>query len=1095
MRNFRIEFVVGVLCTIALILISAGNYLKPIEFSTSIVTADTENPQTSWITIYGEEGDEYAHSVSCTSDGEYIISGETKSFGADPEGNAFLARINASGNVSWIKTYGGSGEERGYFVTTTSDGGYIVTGWTNSFGAGGDDLYLIKTDALGEVIWNRTYGGDGDDWGESVVQTEDGGYIIAGKTSSFGAGERDFYLIKVNASGELMWNKTYGGSEVEWAFSVDLTNDNGYVIAGYTGSFGAGDHDFYVVKTDASGELIWNRTYGGTGYDRSICVSQTSDDGYIVVGYTTSFGTEGEDVYLVKTDASGELIWNRTYGGVDNDRGYFVVQTEDDGYIVAGWTESFGAGSRDAYLIKTDTLGNPLWNKTYGGANLDRFYSVAQDKNGEYVAVGGTYSFGSGMSDIYIVKVGDTTTSTTTSTTTIPEECELKGDSSPCDGTVSDFELLDYIDKWVQGLVGDFDLLEAINNWAGTSTTTSTTTTSTSTTSTTITTYGCTGLGNYDCQEFVLDDCNPLDGTGFPCYWKLIMPIEGPEIKTAAYLYFSGGQNICDDEIDNNNDMMMSAVDNGFAVAVCAETTMTDDPNVTLRLTAAQESVRALALVQDIREHIEPNHWNGNALLFAGASKGGQTIMTAFLAGESFNWETKEYGTGSSYLQKYPELFSGTTLTGVCIFDGPPDWANLTKNDGEDILNPENPNLLTDRCARTHYYFTRRMNWPYGAEHHNESDPYCELNPERSISWSYDNSVITSPDSAYYMDCSRYNFNDGEDDRSIRYRIYSATAENYVEADDGTIISDPNVQCDTEVGDRTPDGQQRDYAHGVNICRHISASINTDPNHGHSSMLWPKEKAGGQDELAGYAFDNCLRWFGGIGEIIEEDSGGVGAWGFNEDQESTIAVDLAGDQGNHGYLVGAQREQNGKYGSAIEFNRTNDYIYVSDDNELDLTNQGTVDIWIKTNSSQGTVISKSSSTGDDCDSGIFNNYAIQLMEGRVRCIVGDGEKSAAIETSTLLNDSKWHHLACTWNSGVGEMRIYVDGGEQQDRRTKLTFSPPGNEGTLRFGSCSGLVGKSFIGLLDNVMIWNTERVDRDNYPDGEDHAYMIAADM
>jgi len=254
----------------------------------------------------------------------------------------------------WERIYGGSNKDRGEAVAQTTDGGYIIVGATRSFGAGADDVYLIKTNAYGDTLWTHTYGGSGGDWGYSVAQTKDGGYIIVGTTFSFGAGGPDIYLIKIDAYGDTLWTRTYGGKIVEFGYSVAQTKDGGYIIAGETWSFGAGAPDVYLIKTNAEGDTLWTRTYGG---DRAYSVAQTTDGGYIIVGETESIGAGKSDVYLVKTNSEGDILWTRTYGGSGGDRGYSVAQTIDGGYIITGRTKSFGASKMDVYLIKTDSLG------------------------------------------------------------------------------------------------------------------------------------------------------------------------------------------------------------------------------------------------------------------------------------------------------------------------------------------------------------------------------------------------------------------------------------------------------------------------------------------------------------------------------------------------------------------------------------------------------------------------------------------------------------------------------------------------------------------------------------------------------------------
>ncbi len=260
------------------------------------------------------------------------------------------------GEGTWQRTFGGTASDAAYSVQETSDGGYVLAGKTSSFGAGGGDMYLVKTDTNGNELWSRTFGGTDYDGAWSVQETSDGGYILAGSTKSFGAGSLDMYLVKTDANGDKLWSRTFGGTDSDWARSVQETSDGGYILAGGTG--GAGSCDMYLVKTDADGHELWSRTFGGTGSDCAESVQETSDGGYILAGCTGSFGAGSGDMYLVKTDANGNELWSRTFGGTDCDEAWSVQETSDGGYILAGNTMSFGAGERDMYLVKTDANGN-----------------------------------------------------------------------------------------------------------------------------------------------------------------------------------------------------------------------------------------------------------------------------------------------------------------------------------------------------------------------------------------------------------------------------------------------------------------------------------------------------------------------------------------------------------------------------------------------------------------------------------------------------------------------------------------------------------------------------------------------------------------
>jgi hypothetical protein len=357
--------------------------------------------QTTWERTYGGQNNEVGTSVQQTADGGYVVAGYTESFGAGKH-DVYLVKTDALGDTLWTRAYGGLEDDFGLCpVRQTADSGYIIAAWTKSYGAGSSDFYLIKTDAHGDTLWTRTYGGPLSDYGFSVEQTTDGGYIIAGYTASYGTGSWDVYLVKTNAQGDTLWTKTYGGPGDDKGYSVQQTADGGYVIAGLTWSFGAGVSDVWLIKTNASGDTLWTRTYGGALADESYSVQQTADGGYVVGGFTASNGTGHPDFYLVKTDTVGDTLWTRTYGGTSSDAGHAVQQTTDGGYIIAGIVEFpdyYGIG-----LVKTNASGDTLWTKTFGETEQLDGGSVQQTADGGYIVVGSAQSLGED-SDVYLVK-------------------------------------------------------------------------------------------------------------------------------------------------------------------------------------------------------------------------------------------------------------------------------------------------------------------------------------------------------------------------------------------------------------------------------------------------------------------------------------------------------------------------------------------------------------------------------------------------------------------------------------------------------------------------------------------------------------------
>ena len=352
-------------------------------------------PPETWNKTFGGILTDTGYFVQQTSDGGFIVVGETNA----PMGDVYLIKTDANGNKQWDKTYMSG---TGICVQQTTDGGYIITGQT----PGISDALLIKTDSNGVEQWNNTFGAGKYDFGHSVQQTTDGGYIIAGAYTYMGPpGTWDAWLIKTDSNGIMQWDQKFGGTYSDYAYSVQQTTDGGYILAGSTDPTNS-NVEVYLIKTDSSGNAAWTKTFGGANTDIGQSVKQTTDGGYIVTGWTDSIGAGLTDVYLIKTDSSGNAAWTKTFGGGNYDDSRSVWQTSDGGYIIAGSTLSFGAGFSDIYLIKTDATGNEQWNETFGGTQNDYGYCAQETTDGGYIIAGDTSSYGAGSSDVWLIKIG-----------------------------------------------------------------------------------------------------------------------------------------------------------------------------------------------------------------------------------------------------------------------------------------------------------------------------------------------------------------------------------------------------------------------------------------------------------------------------------------------------------------------------------------------------------------------------------------------------------------------------------------------------------------------------------------------------------------
>ncbi|UCD18956.1 MAG: hypothetical protein JSU64_05890 [candidate division WOR-3 bacterium] len=336
------------------------------------------------------------------SDSGYIIAGITNSIGAG-DWDIYLVRTDAAGDTVWTRTYGESYPDAAHAMCLAPDGGYVIVGTIDP-----DDwnVYIMKTDSLGNVLWSEDDGGMLHDWLNGVCQNPDGGYVATGaiNVNSWNtSGNLGVLAFEENGNGT--WVRSYGGESYDGGNSIDTTT-NGFIIAGFTNSYGAGGSDVWLVRTNSSGMSQWTQTYGGTGDDYASSVSSTADGGYIIAGYTSSYGAGNWDAYLIKTNGDGDTTWTKTYGGAQYDAALHVFQIADGGYIVTGFIGGIGEWiGGDVWIMRTDENGDVVWTSTYGGAYEDWGFMTRSTLDGGYIVAAKTRSFGAGQTDIYLLKL------------------------------------------------------------------------------------------------------------------------------------------------------------------------------------------------------------------------------------------------------------------------------------------------------------------------------------------------------------------------------------------------------------------------------------------------------------------------------------------------------------------------------------------------------------------------------------------------------------------------------------------------------------------------------------------------------------------
>jgi hypothetical protein len=366
----------------------------------------TGKSQTVFQRTFGDTLAESSYTVHQTSDKGYILSGFTKSYST---GNDFyLIKTDSLANVTWSKIYSGDVSDQAFAMQPTTDGGYILAGYTTSFGVLYNDACLLKIDANGDTLWEKNYGASGFEFANTVTQTSDGGYIFAGYSegNTIFNSQGSIYLVKVNSTGTVQWKKILGPSgQITDGYSIKQTTDKGYILTGYTNGYGEINGDAYLMKLDSTGNPVFVKTYGNKGSDWGYSVQQTTDGGFIIGGsYSLDSTSRDIDAYIIKTDANGDTLWTRTYGGTGFDYGQSITQTSDGGYALGGYTNSFSTGDYDVFLLKVNANGDTLFTRTFGGYNDDEANFITQTSDGGFALAGQSNSFGMGDYDFYFVK-------------------------------------------------------------------------------------------------------------------------------------------------------------------------------------------------------------------------------------------------------------------------------------------------------------------------------------------------------------------------------------------------------------------------------------------------------------------------------------------------------------------------------------------------------------------------------------------------------------------------------------------------------------------------------------------------------------------
>jgi len=363
--------------------------------------------QDEWVEVIGGQMQDVAYSMVEGVGGGYAICGVSYSFG-NKDANIWLVKLNSVGSIDWQISIGGSDFDSCSSILKTTDGNYIILGSTWSYGAGSSDYIVAKISDQGEVLWSKVYGGNSYDFAHKIIESNDGGYIIIGRSWSFGASNGDVWLLKIDANGVIEWQKLYGGDKLDTGYSIIQTTDGGYIMAIGSWTVGEDNSDLVLMKIDNTGNIQWQKAYEGSDFDYFYSIIQADDGGYITVGVSKSYGTGDGDCWIIKTDANGNVLWQKAIGGVNYDYLFFVKENLNGNYISVGKTKSYGAGNSDILILEFDNSGKLIYQKVAGGVGDDEGYSIIEVSGGGYIIAGSSNSFGVGGADFIVLKMDET---------------------------------------------------------------------------------------------------------------------------------------------------------------------------------------------------------------------------------------------------------------------------------------------------------------------------------------------------------------------------------------------------------------------------------------------------------------------------------------------------------------------------------------------------------------------------------------------------------------------------------------------------------------------------------------------------------------